>query len=269
MNTNNDKTRALLEFRNVSVARGSTRALDNLSIKIGVGENVAIIGPNGSGKSTLIKTIVRECYPIIEDSDPKIRIMGRTIWDLFALRKMLGIITDDLPYLCGREISGRDVVLSGFFGSIGLYPNHLITRTMKSKTEAVLESLEVADIADRYMTEMSTGQARRMLIARALVHNPKALVLDEPTGSLDPHVTGNLLGLLRRIAQSGRSIIMVTHHLHDIIPEVERVIMLKEGKVFADGPKEKLLNKKTVSGLFSIPVEIEKRKGYYYLIAEY
>lgn len=269
---------ALLEFNNVTVMRGDTAALDGVSLWIQPGEDVAIIGPNGSGKSTLIKTITRECYPLASTSiadngesaanaAPPVRIMGESTWDLFRLRSMLGIISADLQHICERPISCREVVLSGFFGSIGLHPHHRVTRKMEDKTAELLDLLEIAHLADRDMTDMSSGQARRVLIGRALVHEPRALVLDEPNNDLDPRSARRFAEILRKLARSGRSVIMVTHRLQDIIPEIGRVVMIKDGRIFRDGAKQDVLTEANLSELFSIPVEVQEKGGYWYMLA--
>src|SRR5437867_13007043 len=159
---------SLIEFERISVMRGPTLALDNVSLKIGIGEHVAMIGPNGCGKSTLIKTITRECYPLLEGSWA--RIMGRETWNIFDLRALLGIVSSDLMMSCTRDISGRDIVLSGFFSSIGVWPHQEITADMNGRAERAMAMLEVSHLADRSTDEMSTGEARRVLIARPRGH---------------------------------------------------------------------------------------------------
>ena len=116
--------------------RGQNTALHNLSLTVGAGEHVAILGPNGCGKSTLIKTITRECYPLAH-ADSSVRILGRTRWNIFDLRALLGIVSNDLMAQCTREITGFDVVLSGFFSSIGIWPNHEVTAEMRAKAAEV------------------------------------------------------------------------------------------------------------------------------------
>jgi len=254
----------LIEYRNVTVNRGQRIALENVSLSIGQGENVAILGPNGSGKSTLIKTITRECYPrLIPGSS--LRILGRDTWNIFELRPLLGVVSSDLVLSCLGPYTAREIVLSGFFSSIGLWPHHHVRPAMEEKTDQAMERLEVAHLAARPMTELSTGEARRVVIARALVHEPRALVLDEPTASLDLHATYELRCTLRRIAAAGTGIIMVTHHLDDIIPEIGRVILLKAGRVFADGPKEEILTADRLAALFGTRFELVRRDGYYHL----
>src|SRR3954452_8327635 len=234
-------TPPLIEFQNVTVYRGEKIALDGITLSIASGEHVAILGPNGSGKSSLIKTITRECYPRYSGNGTGLRIFGQATWNVFDLRAMLGIVSNDLMQTCARDISGREAILSGFFSSIGIWPNHHVTAAMEKKVDEILELLEAWSLAARHVDEMSSGEARRILIGRALVHSPKALVLDEPTASLDPHATHELRSILRKLARAGASIIVVTHHLPDIIPEVDRVILIKEGRILTDGPKTETL----------------------------
>jgi iron complex transport system ATP-binding protein len=254
----------LIELRNITVMRGENTALHNLSLTIGAGEHVAILGPNGCGKSTLIKTITRECYPLARP-DSSIRILGRTRWNIFDLRALLGIVSNDLMAQCTREITGFDVVLSGFFSSIGIWPNHEVTAEMRAKAAGVLEMLEAPRLALKPVNEMSSGEARRVLIGRALVHSPKALLLDEPSTSLDLFAQHELRETIRRLARSGLGIVLVTHHLSDVIPEIERVILMRGGRIAGDGPKRELLTAGVLKDLFGVDVELAQRDGYYHL----
>jgi iron complex transport system ATP-binding protein len=254
----------LIEFQNLTVCRGEKVALDRITLSIDAGEHVAILGPNGSGKSSLIKTITRECYPRYSGGNGTgLRIFGQECWNVFDLRALLGIVSNDLMNACARDISGREAVLSGFFSSIGIWPNHHVTTAMERKADEVLDLLEVTHLAGRDVNEMSSGEARRILIGRALVHDPKALVLDEPTASLDLHAMHELRAILRKLARGGTSIIVVTHHLPDILPEMERVIMIKSGRILRDGPKREVLTSESLTALFGTPVELVERAGLY------
>jgi len=253
----------LIEFRDVTVYRGEKVALDGVTLSIQEGEHVAILGPNGCGKSTLIKTITRELYPRYSANGSGLRIFGKDRWNIFDLRPLLGIVSNDLMQTCTRDITGREAVLSGFFGSIGIWPNHHVTPAMKERTDEILALLEVPHLADRDVNEMSSGEARRILIGRALAHNPKALVLDEPTASLDMRAMHELQATLRKLAQAGTSMIVVTHHLPDLIPEIGRVILIKKGRVLRDGPKVEVLTSASLSELFESPLELVERGGLY------
>lgn len=254
----------LLEFENVTVMKAGRVLLDSISVTINEGENVAILGPNGSGKSSFIKAVTREYYPLLRNG-VSFKIRGRERCDVFEMRSVFGIVTSDLQYDFHRDLSGREVILSGFFSSVGLY-NREITPDMEKKADRILSFLEIDDLQDRTIDSMSSGEARRFLIGRALVHDPKTLILDEPTTSLDLHALHSFRTNLRKVARSGTGIIMVTHNLHDIIPEISRVILMKEGRFWKDGPKAEILSDHNISGLFRSPVRISEEGGYYYAI---
>ena len=249
--------------------RGENIALRNLSLTIGAGEHVAILGPNGCGKSTLIKTITRDCYPLAQPESPvalsPVSILGQSVWNVFDLRRLLGIVSNDLMTQCTREITGLEIVLSGFFSSIGIWPNHHVTDRQRRKAADVLRFLEAAHLSEKPVEEMSSGEARRMLIGRALVNDPKALLLDEPSTSLDLFAQHELRESVRKLAKAGVGIVLVTHHLSDIIPEIDRIIMMSGGEIMADGPKDELLTAASLAELFGVKAELARRDGYYHL----
>jgi iron complex transport system ATP-binding protein len=256
----------LLDLQNVTVQRGDRMVLDGVTLSIAQGEHVAILGPNGSGKSTLIKLISRELYPRQKPEPWSLRILGRDRWHLFDLRHHLGIVSNDWMQMCTRDYSGYEIVLSGFFGSVGIWPNHAVTPPMESKAREVMDLLEIPHLARRNTNEMSSGEARRILIGRALVHDPQALILDEPTSSLDLRATYELREILRKLAASGIGMVMVTHHLPDIIPEIQRVVLIGKGRVQCDGSKRRVLESATLTGLFGIPLEVIERNDYYHVL---
>src|ERR1700728_2395258 len=257
-------TPALLDLQHIRVMRGQKIALDDFRLRIRADEHIAILGPNGCGKSTLIKTITRECYPLAS-AESSVEILGQSLWNVVDLRSMLGIVSNDLMTQCTREITGFDVVLSGFFSSIGIWPNHHVTDEMRQKAHEALTLLEAPHLAQKPVDEMSSGEARRMLIGRALVHGPRAVLLDEPSTSLDLFAQHELREMVRKLAQSGIGILLVTHHLSDIIPEIDRVILMRAGQIAADGPKDQTLTAAALKDLFGIDVELTKRDSYYHL----
>ena len=264
MTTHPEQKKApVIEFENITVFRENNRALDRISVTIHEGENVAILGPNGAGKSSLVRTITRELYPVVSDEHMTFRIRGQEVWDVFELRSTIGIVSNELQATFNREMSGREVILSGFFSSVGLF-NQEITPAMVQKADAICAFLEISHLKDRLMNGMSSGEARRFLIGRALVNDPATLILDEPTNSLDLHSLHTFRKTIRKIAQSGTGIILVTHNLHDIIPEISRVILMKEGRIVNDGKKPGLLTGSVIGDLFSVPLEVIESGGYYY-----
>jgi iron complex transport system ATP-binding protein len=257
-----EETPALLELRNVSVMRGQKVVLDRINLRVNRNEHVAILGPNGCGKSTFIKTITRECYPLAEE-EASIRILGRTSWNVFELRSLLGIVSNDLMSSCTGQASGLDVVLSGFFSSTQIFPNHSVDPEHLRRTEAALKKVGVLHLRARAVEEMSSGEAKRVLIARALVHNPLALLFDEPSNSLDIAAQHDLRATMRALANSGTGILLVTHELADIVPEIERVVLMSNGRIVADGDKNEMLQAEALSRLFGRKVELTRRDGWY------
>ena len=254
----------LLALNRVTVMRGERAALHDVTLKIGSGEHVCILGPNGCGKSTLIKTITRECYPLASEGS-SISILGKERWNIFELRSLLGIVSPDLLAACTTDSTGRDVVLSGFFSSTRIFPHHEPNPDLVARSNAALERLGISHLADRSVAHMSSGEAKRTLIARALVHEPQTLLFDEPSNALDIAAQMQLRETMRELAQSGLGILLVTHHVSEIMPEIERVVLLRDGQIVADGPKDELLTAAHLTGLFRVPVQIGKHDGYYHL----
>ena len=240
-------------------------ALDDISLRIESGEHVCILGPNGCGKSTLIKTITRECYPLVREGS-SIAILGRERWNIFELRSLLGIVSPDLLRACTTDATGRDVVLSGFFSSTRIFPHHHPDPRHLALADRALERMGVAHLGGRAVARMSSGEAKRTLIARALVHDPRALLFDEPSNALDIAAQLQLRAAMRELAQSGIAILLVTHHVSEIIPEIERVILLRDGRIIADGGKNEVLTSERISGLFGIPLRIVQQDGYFHIL---
>ena len=255
---------ALLSFKQVTVMRGDCVALDGVSLEVAAGEHVCILGPNGSGKSTLIKTITRECYPLVRDGC-SISIFGRERWNVFELRSLLGIVSPDLLASCTTDATGRDVVLSGFFSSTRIFPHHHPDPQHLALAEAALERLGIAHLAGRPVAHMSSGEAKRTLIARAVVHEPQTLLFDEPSNDLDIGAQLQLRETMRELAQSGLGILLVTHHVSEIIPEIERVVLLRAGNIIADGPKSTILTAENLSELFKTKVRLRQHEGFFHL----
>jgi iron complex transport system ATP-binding protein len=235
---------------------------DGLDLCIEQGLNTAIIGPNGSGKSTLLKLLSREIYPVY-DPESRLLVYGRDRWNVEELRSRLGIVSNDLQQDYGRHALGRDVILSGYYSSIDIWPHQQFRPEELIHADELMERLGIAELADRQFGRMSTGQQRRFLLGRALVHSPEVLVLDEPTSGLDLPATFRYIETVRRLMQSGTQLILVTHHLHEIPPEVTRLVFIRSGRVVASGDKGELMTSGSVSELFGCPVEVVCRNGYY------
>ncbi|MDR0822949.1 MAG: ATP-binding cassette domain-containing protein [Endomicrobium sp.] len=250
-----------IEFRNVSVIRDDRTILNIRDLIVGSDENAAIIGPNGSGKSTLIKLITAKIYPSWTSDNTICKMFGQSQWNVADLRAQLGIVTNELQYDFHNSITGLETIMSGFFASIGLFTNHKVTREMKEKAQEMSEFLEISHLNNKNLDTMSSGEARRFLIARALVNKPKVLVLDEPSNSLDIASVIKFQRTIKKILNAGTKIILVTHFISDIIPEITRFILLKDGQIFADGKRKEVFTSKNLSSLFNMQVELIEKDG--------
>ena len=255
---------ALIDIHNATLWRGSTLVFENLSLIIPQHQRIAILGPNGSGKTTLLKTINRELYPVVK-KDSWIRILGRDRWNVWELRKRIGVVSHDLHSRYTPTTTALEVVASGFQSSIGIQ-GLLADRVREGQLVAAEEILADLGMEKFLLTElkaMSTGEQRRCLLARALVHNPDTLILDEPTTGLDISASFDYLRQISRLAQAGQNIIIVTHHLNEIPPEVERVILLKQGSIVADGSKEDTLTSALLSDIYETRVRVSQVDGHF------
>ena len=249
-----------LDLRAVDVARGDRIVLHDVNLTIRTGEHVAILGPNGCGKSTLILTMTCQIYPMVRPG-MQVRIFGRERWDLTQLRKHFGVVGAgtmgaELPGERTAVTTGLDAVTAGFFSASTLWPNLVVTAEMRARAAEALERMEATHLSEQLVGTMSAGEKRRILIARALVHRPRQLLLDEPSNALDLAAQRELRETLRRLAQEGTGLLLVTHHLGDILPEIERIILMRDGRIVADGPRAELLTETRLSELFKAPVRI-------------
>ena len=258
-----DMSDALLAFAHVTVIRDGATILDDFSLVIPAGQHVAVVGPNGSGKSTVLKLVTRDLWPVARP-ESSVSVLGQDRWTQWDLRAAIGIVSNDLLATCTRKVSGRDLLLSAFFGSIGLWPHHEPTAAMHERVDEVLAWLGLPHLADRLLTRMSSGEARRLLIGRALIDRPRALILDEPMTSLDLGAAHEVRATMRKLAQQGTSLLLVTHDLADIVPEIGRVVLPKQGRIAGDGSTASLLNTETLTALYDRPVEVTYRDGHYH-----
>jgi iron complex transport system ATP-binding protein len=261
----------VVELRNATLVRGRTRVFENLSLAVARGEHTAVLGPNGAGKSSFIRMLTLDDRPrAMDNGTAPLRLFGRASWDLTELRARLGVVTGDLDAgfgvgTSGGRVCGLDVALSGLLGSHGVFSHHEVTEAMRDRAREALMRVGASHLGERPLNELSAGERRRVLIARALVTKPEALVLDEPTAGLDPVARYRFMESIRGLAHDGTTLILVTHHIDEVIPEIKRVVLLKDGRVAFDGPAENALTSAQLGHVFGGPVVVERSGGYYHV----
>jgi iron complex transport system ATP-binding protein len=260
----------ILELDAATVIKGGRPVIDAMSLTIGQGEHTVVLGPNGAGKSVLLRLLTHQERPLArEDGPPPVRVLGEDIWNISELQSQMGIVSADLHqrFVNGNSeglITGEAAVLSGFLVSYGILRYGVVTDGMRRQTIEALASMGAAHLAQRRLNEMSSGEARRVMLARALVTTPRALVLDEPTTGLDVVARHGFMDRVRHIARAGTTVILITHHVEEIIPEIERVVLLRHGRIVADGAKARILTPAHLSRVFDAPLQIDQSGGFYF-----
>lgn len=260
------KQTPILELENIHVSYEVAPVLKAINLTINEGEHWALLGANGCGKSTLIKLISQDLYPHAKYPHTK-KVFGCERWSIFELKKYLGIITNDLHNyfsVQGSYLSAYEVVLSGYYSSIGIFTHQDFTEAQHAKALEVLAFLDILDIKDKKVGAMSTGQLRRCIIGRALIHEPKAFILDEPTVGLDLKAQHSFIGLMKRLSHKA-SIILVTHHIEEIFAEVSHVALMHEQTIVRQGIKEDVLTSQNLSQVFDMDITLEHENGRYFV----
>lgn len=256
----------LLEIDDARVMRGSSIILDRFDLRLLEGQHTAILGPNGSGKSTLVKLLAHQLHPLARtDGRPSVRVFGRERWSVAELRRLLGIVSPALQhdFTTDTPLEVFDAVVSGFFAARGVWHNHAVTDAMRERAHEALTLAGADQLIGRPMGDLSTGEARRVLIARALAHRPRALLLDEPCAGLDMASRRRFLENLRELARRGTTLLLVTHHVEEILPEIDHVVLLREGRVWRQGRKADLLTDEALSATFGMPVQVQRHGDYF------
>ena len=255
----------IIDFQNVTVFQGRNKVLDDFSLTIDESQSTVILGPNGSGKTTLLKLLNRELY-IVEEKNSSLKIFEKERWNVDELRSNLGVVSQHLQYGYSSSAIGLYVVLSGFYSSDGIWQHQEFDESKLDRAKEVMDLLSITHLKDREFSTMSTGEQRKFLLARSLVNDPAVLVFDEPTSGLDMSTCFQYLEIIRELISMGKKVILVTHHIHEIPPEVTRVILLKEGRVIEDGDKDQILTNTNLTNLFDWPIRVIKENGYFQAI---
>jgi len=256
----------IIEFENIDVGYDENIILKDLNLKIKEKEHFVILGANGSGKSTLMKLIQSQIYPRYTKEFKK-EIFGKSRYSIFELRKELGVITNDLHNYFEKEagyMNGFEVVLSGYYSSIGIFTHQDFTNEQIKKAKEVMTFLEIEDLKYKKVSAMSTGQLRKCIVGRALIHDPKAFILDEPTVGLDIKAQINFIKTLKKLAKNS-TIILVTHHLEEIFEEIQNVALIHNNTIYKIGQKKDILTNENLSTIFDTKLTIKEKNSRYYI----
>lgn len=257
-----------IKLTDAAVRRSGRCILHVDEFQLAEGESVALLGPNGAGKSTFVGLLTREVHPLHRETPPvEFRGQARPLLD--EVNHQIGYVSSTMQAQISVHLPVWEVVAGGLFGSLGVPKRFSVTPPQRQQVMEVLAQLGIAELADRDVTTLSSGQARRVLVARAAVHDPSALIFDEPCSGLDPQGMFHVRRAMRKVAQQGRAVVLVTHYLEDVIPEIDRVVLMKDARIIADGPKAEVLTSRNMAALFDIPAEVREADGYYSLHANY
>ncbi len=250
-----------LEIKNLDVYYDKKRVISQLNLKLNLLENTVIIGQNGSGKSTLIKVITKLKYPRYSQNS-FINLFGSNSINIWKLRSKIGFVLTDLESRIKHNMTLKEVILSGYKGTIGLINHKNITREQIIETERLSALFDLED-SSKFFNELSDGQKKKALIARAIINKPKVLILDEPTCMLDVKANYELLEILNKLAKSGITLLYVTNTIESIIEETKRVILFDSGNILKDGSPKEVLTSENLSSLYKYKLSVKHIEGYW------
>ena len=247
-----------LEAKNINCFKNGFRVIKDLNLKISYSENVILIGPNGSGKSSLIEVINRNIYPVV-DNESILKIFDKELINLWELRKRISTVNNDIKKRIRPNLKVFDLILSGLYGKYCFISNK--SERDLYKVESIIENMQISNLSKKKFSYLSDGEKQISLIARALIKKPDILILDEPVANLDYKSKFFVIDKINELSKLNTKILCVTHDISMITKIYDRVIMLKDGKIIADGHQNKVINNENINKLYGIKVEVTKNNG--------
>ncbi|WP_270171351.1 ABC transporter ATP-binding protein [Paenibacillus sp. SYP-B4298] len=227
--------------------------LDGVTIQMNPGEHWVILGKNGSGKTTLLEMMTGYMFP----SSGTVEVLGNRYGqcDVREVRKQIGYISQSLIEKLALADRVWEVVATGAFAFLRFYQE--IPQEVQERAYGLLQSMGIGHLAEQSLGTLSQGERKKALLARALMADPKLLILDEPCAGLDLFEREKLLKELNRLSQESMTAVYVTHHIEEIIPLFTHVALIHEGKVAAAGPKREVLTDELLSQAYDVPIQVE------------
>jgi iron complex transport system ATP-binding protein len=246
------------EAKNINCFKNGFRVFKDLNLKIAYSENVILIGPNGSGKSSLIEIINRNIYPVVA-SESKLKIFNKELINLWELRNKISTVNNDIKNRINPNLQVFDLILSGLHGRYCYIENK--SERDSYRVERIIKKMNISNLSKKNFSYLSDGEKQISLIARALIKKPEILILDEPISNLDYKSKFFVIDKVNELSKLKTKILCVTHDISTITKIYDRVIMLKEGKIIADGDQNKVINSENLNKLFGIQIEVTNNNG--------
>lgn len=250
----------VLEFAGVSVVRGQSTLLDDITWEVEEGQRWVVLGPNGAGKTTLLQLAAGRLHPTRGVAGVLTEVLGAV--DVFELRPRIGLASAALADRIPGDEAVHNVVVTASYGVVGRWREAYDTLD-HVRAAQLLEALGADHLADRRFGTLSEGERKRVQIARALMTDPELMLLDEPAAGLD---LGGREDLVRRLGEiaadvEAPALVLVTHHVEEIPPGFTDVLLLRDGRVVAQGPLEITLTEENLSRTFGLPLALERHGG--------
>jgi len=243
------------EAKKINCFKNGYRVIKNLDLKIAISENVILIGPNGSGKSSLIEVINRNIYPVVTNQSI-LKIFDKELINLWELRKRISTVNNDIKNRITPTLQVFDLILSGLYGSYCYVQNN--SERDSYKVEKIMKKMNIYNLSKKNFSYLSDGEKQISLIARALIKKPEILILDEPIANLDYKSKFFVVDKVNELSKLNTKILCVTHDISTITKIYDRVIMLKDGKIIANGHQNNVINSENLNNLYGINVEVTK-----------
>jgi len=255
--------KAILEVGNLRIQRGNTVILNKVNWRVERGQHWVILGANGSGKTSLLSALTGYLTP----TDGEISVLGKNYGnsDWRELRKQIGLVSSAVRQMMADDEPALETVVSGKSAMIDFWGK--VTGADRVRALQILREIECGYLAERPWRVLSQGERQRVLIGRALMAKPELLILDEPCAGLDPAAREHFLQFLQRLGRSRNSptLVLVTHHVEEIMPVFSHVLILKRGRVLAAGAKAEVLGAKLLSQAFNARTRLQEANGRYTL----
>lgn len=264
-------TQPAIECEGLVVRRGTTTILDHLTCRVERGTAAAILGPNGCGKTTFARCLTGTMFA----TQGRLTVLGQTIGqtNILQLRRRIGLVNPTTDHgfahvtgaVVDAALSTTMAVCTGYFASVGLYDKP--TEHQVAHARQLLKTVGLGHRLDHTLGKLSTGEQRRALIARALVHKPELLILDEPTAGLDLRGREQVLATIEQLLSQpdAPALLMITHHVEELSPRTSQVLLMKHGRFVATGEPDQVINPETLSAVYGCKVFVKKTHGRFWL----